>query len=100
MMYFRAIGLAASLVILAVFIIFQGASVGANIWLSIWTNDKQLANISQANTTEYQDRNYMFLGIYAVFGVIQGSNISHLKEIGVGMLCSKEFLLKKTETTF
>ncbi|XP_056010332.1 multidrug resistance-associated protein 1-like isoform X2 [Ostrea edulis] len=72
MMYFRAIGLAASLVILAVFIIFQGASVGANIWLSIWTNDKQLANISQANTTEYQDRNYMFLGIYAVFGVIQG----------------------------
>ncbi|XP_061183962.1 multidrug resistance-associated protein 1-like isoform X1 [Saccostrea echinata] len=72
MMYFRAIGLTASVIILTIFIVFQGASVGANIWLSIWTTDKQLANISQANTTEYQDRNYMYLGGYAAFGVVQG----------------------------
>lgn len=75
MMYFRAIGMAASAIILAIFIVFQVSSVGANIWLSIWTNDKELANISLANTTEYQNRNYMFLGIYAAFGVVQGAVI-------------------------
>lgn len=76
MMYFRAIGMAASAIILAIFIVFQVSSVGANIWLSIWTNDKELANISLANTTEYQNRNYMFLGIYAAFGVVQGNYLN------------------------
>lgn len=75
-MYFRAIGMAASAIILAIFIVFQVSSVGANIWLSIWTNDKELANISLANTTEYQNRNYMFLGIYAAFGVVQGNYLN------------------------
>lgn len=73
MMYFRAIGLTASAAILIIFIIFQVASVGANIWLSIWTNDKELSNISLANTTEYQNKNNMYLGVYAAFGVIQGN---------------------------
>nr|XP_022323792.1 multidrug resistance-associated protein 1-like isoform X1 [Crassostrea virginica]XP_022323793.1 multidrug resistance-associated protein 1-like isoform X1 [Crassostrea virginica]XP_022323794.1 multidrug resistance-associated protein 1-like isoform X1 [Crassostrea virginica] len=75
MMYFRAIGLTASAAILIIFIIFQVASVGANIWLSIWTNDKELSNISLANTTEYQNKNNMYLGVYAAFGVIQGAVI-------------------------
>lgn len=69
--YARAVGLIASLIIFTIFLGYQGASVGANIWLSLWTDDKDLANQSNANTTEYQDKNYMYLGGYAGFGIGQ-----------------------------
>ena len=72
MMYLRAIGLTATIWILLLFVLYQGASIASNIWLSIWTDDKELQDYSKANTTEYKDRNMLFLGVYGGLGVVQG----------------------------
>ncbi|XP_060079836.1 multidrug resistance-associated protein 1-like [Ylistrum balloti] len=71
MRYARAVGLLATLIIFLLFICYQGASVGSNIWLSVWTDDKDLANVSNANTTAYKNKNYTYLGGYAAFGIGQ-----------------------------
>ena len=50
MTYFRAIGLGVTLLILLLYVAFQGLSVYSSIWLSQWTDDKTLANQSLAKT--------------------------------------------------
>jgi hypothetical protein len=52
--------------------IFQGTSIASNIWLSLWSDDKFLANRSLANTTEYSQKNSLYLGVYGGLGVVQG----------------------------
>nr|KAG5700435.1 hypothetical protein BaRGS_010348 [Batillaria attramentaria] len=69
--YFRAIGLGVTLVIFALYAAYQGVSVYSSIWLSQWTDDDLLANTSLANTIEYEDRNYMYLGVYGGLGIGQ-----------------------------
>ncbi|KAK7488019.1 hypothetical protein BaRGS_00020764, partial [Batillaria attramentaria] len=69
--YFRAIGLGVTLVIFALYAAYQGVSVYSSIWLSQWTDDDLLANTSLANTTQYEERNYMYLGVYGGLGVGQ-----------------------------
>ncbi|XP_071151903.1 multidrug resistance-associated protein 1-like isoform X3 [Mytilus edulis] len=72
MMYLRAIGLGAAFWIFILYLLYQGASIASNIWLSQWTDDKELQDRSKANTTEYKDRNMMFLGVYGGLGIVQG----------------------------
>ncbi|KAL8582638.1 hypothetical protein ACOMHN_028703 [Nucella lapillus] len=69
--YFRAIGLAVTALIFLLYAGFQGLSVYSSIWLSQWTDDDTLANKSLQNTSDYQDRNYMYLGVYGGLGVGQ-----------------------------
>ena len=46
------------------FMLDEGCSIAANIWLSKWSDDVQSFNItSQRNT---------YLGVYAGFGVVEG----------------------------
>lgn len=71
MKYFRAVGFITTVVILVIYVGFQGASVGSNIWLSLWTDDSYLKNPANLNTSKYADKNYMYLGIYGAFGVGQ-----------------------------
>ncbi|XP_063439571.1 multidrug resistance-associated protein 1-like isoform X1 [Mytilus trossulus] len=72
MMYLRAIGLGAAFWIFILYLLYQGASIASNIWLSQWTDDKELQDRSKANTTEYKNRNMMFLGVYGGLGIVQG----------------------------
>ena len=70
--YANSIGYAMTLVIVILFAAFQASSVYSNIWLSNWTDDDLLKNTSRSNSTEYQDRNTMYLGVYGGLGVAQG----------------------------
>jgi len=72
MLYFRAVGLLATCIILLLFLGYQGASIASNIWLSEWTDDPILKDRSQSNSTAYQDKNMLYLGVYGGFGVAQG----------------------------
>ncbi|KAK3107159.1 hypothetical protein FSP39_008334 [Pinctada imbricata] len=72
MIYFKAIGLATSAIILFVYMIYQALGMASNIWLSEWTDDKDLKNISNADTSDYQNKNYMYLGVYAALGLSMG----------------------------
>lgn len=70
--YFRAAGWTLVGGTLVMHLIFQGFSVGANLWLSQWTN----AAPSSANDTEaITNRNHFYLGIYGGFGVFQAISI-------------------------
>ncbi|XP_054455373.1 ATP-binding cassette sub-family C member 3 isoform X2 [Anoplopoma fimbria] len=62
--YAKAVG-----VLLSVFICFlygcqSAASIGANIWLSQWTND--------ASTNQTKENVHMRVGVYAALGIAQG----------------------------
>lgn len=64
--YVRAVG-----PLLSVFICFlygcqSAAAIGANIWLSQWTND--------ASTNQTQENVNMRVGVYAALGLAQGEN--------------------------
>lgn len=48
----------------ALIIIFQGFSVGSNMWISHWSSDKTVGN-----DTAKRD---MYIAVYAAFGVAQG----------------------------
>lgn len=62
--YIKAVG-----PLLSVFICFlygcqSAASIGANIWLSQWTND--------ASNNQTQENVHMRVGVYAALGIAQG----------------------------
>lgn len=62
--YIKAVG-----PLLSVFICFlygcqSAAAIGANIWLSQWTND--------ASTNQTQENVHMRVGVYAALGIAQG----------------------------
>lgn len=72
MKYLSAIGGLFSVLIIGLFLIYNGAGIYSSIWLSEWTDDPYLKDTSNANTTKYQDKNYMYLGVYGGLGVGQG----------------------------
>ena len=76
--YLRAIGAWASFSIFFLFILYNAGGIVSNIWLSQWTDDSLLKNTSRANTSEYQDKNYMYLGVYGALGIGQGNVDLHV----------------------
>lgn len=62
--YLKNIGLMLSLATVVLNIVFQGFSIGSNIWLSQWSVDQ-----SAGNDTSVRD---MYLGVYGAFGLCQG----------------------------
>lgn len=62
--YLKSIGLTLSGVTIVLNLVFQGFSIGSNIWLSRWAGDK-----NAGNDTSVRD---MYLGVYGAFGAGQG----------------------------
>ncbi|XP_055866421.1 multidrug resistance-associated protein 1-like isoform X2 [Biomphalaria glabrata] len=71
LVYFKAIGLWATLFFFSFFAGYQAANVYSSIWLSDWTADSVLNNRSLSNTSEYSNRNDMYLGVYGALGAGQ-----------------------------
>ncbi|XP_050416423.2 multidrug resistance-associated protein 1 [Patella vulgata] len=69
--YIRAVGFLAAFFIILLYALYQAASVYSSVWLKDWTADPLLANRSIANTTKYQDKNALYLGVYGALGVGQ-----------------------------
>lgn len=62
--YLKSIGVGLSIATIILNIIFQGFSIGSNIWLSEWSSDTRVVN-----DTSLRD---MYLGVYGAFGIGQG----------------------------
>lgn len=62
--YLKSIGIGLSVATIILNLVFQGFSIGSNIWLSRWATDK-----NAGNDTGLRD---MYLGVYAGFGLGQG----------------------------
>ncbi|OWF48638.1 multidrug resistance-associated protein 1-like isoform X2 [Mizuhopecten yessoensis] len=69
--YFGAAGWWSVAVILVLFAGFHTTSIYSNFWLTFWTEDRLLLNISLMDTLEYRDRSYDYLLVYGLLGVIQ-----------------------------
>ncbi|KAL4228773.1 hypothetical protein ACF0H5_011815 [Mactra antiquata] len=69
MKYLSAVGGLAAMIILLLFVAFQSLTIYSSIWLADWTDDPYLKDISNVNTTEYQNKNYEYLGVYGALGV-------------------------------
>uniref|UniRef100_A0A182MKW0 ABC-type glutathione-S-conjugate transporter n=1 Tax=Anopheles culicifacies TaxID=139723 RepID=A0A182MKW0_9DIPT len=61
--YLKSIGLTLSIATVILNMIFQGFSIGSNLWLSRWSTDE-----SAENDTSVRD---MYLGVYGAFGAGQ-----------------------------
>lgn len=62
--YLRSIGMVLSFATIVLNMLFQGFSIGSNIWLSRWSTDKRAGN-----DTGVRD---MYLGVYGALGIGQG----------------------------
>ncbi|KAK3703287.1 hypothetical protein RRG08_017331 [Elysia crispata] len=69
--YFKAIGIIATAAFFFFFACYQAVNVYSSIWLSQWTADSTLQNVSLAGTSEYNDKNEMYLGVYGGLGAAQ-----------------------------
>jgi ATP-binding cassette subfamily C (CFTR/MRP) protein 1 len=58
--------------------VFQAFSIGSNVWLSEWSNDRNI----YVNETVDESKRDLYLGVYGALGAGQGkSYISHLSAI-------------------
>ncbi|XP_062546115.1 multidrug resistance-associated protein 1 isoform X18 [Armigeres subalbatus] len=65
--YLKSIGLTLSVATVFLNMIFQGFSIGSNLWLSKWSTDE-----SAENDTSVRD---MYLGVYGAFGAGQAVSL-------------------------
>ena len=61
--YAKSVGMRIALLSVLCYALFQGLTVGANLWLSIWSEDEEAAT----NTAK---RN-LYLGVYGTLGFLQ-----------------------------
>lgn len=52
--------------------LFQGLNIFSNFWLTYWTEDPVLKNVSLSGTPEYEQKYVYYLLMYLLFGVLQG----------------------------
>ncbi|XP_076445818.1 multidrug resistance-associated protein 1-like [Babylonia areolata] len=66
-----SLGYKCSLLMLVLYTGGKGWALGANLWLTAWVDDPQLRNLTALppNSTDRQQLNRFYLGVYTVFGV-------------------------------
>jgi ATP-binding cassette subfamily C (CFTR/MRP) protein 1 len=67
--YLRNIGVFLSAATVFFNVVFQGFSIGSNVWLSEWSNDKSM----YGNETD-DSKQSLYLGVYGALGVGQGKS--------------------------
>ena len=71
--YLRSIGAIYGLIIIGAYVVYGGLESSGHIFLSSWTDDPDLANFTHwpANSSERQNANDYYIGIYGLFGALQ-----------------------------
>ncbi|XP_032595400.1 multidrug resistance-associated protein 1 isoform X19 [Drosophila grimshawi] len=80
--YIKSVGIFLSVATLVLNFVFQGFQIGSNLWLTKWSNDKEVENDTGLRN--------MYLGVYGAFGVGQvGSTFFSSLTVSLGALqCS------------
>ncbi|KAK3795110.1 hypothetical protein RRG08_028311 [Elysia crispata] len=69
--FIRAFGICFAVSLIALLMVYQGVGVGASIWLSMWTDDPYLRNLSLTHTETYMAKTYTYLAVYSALGFVQ-----------------------------
>ena len=70
--YIKAMGSISTIFVFVCVSLFQGLNIFSNFWLTYWTEDETLKNISLSGTAEYEEKYIFYLLMYLLFGVLQG----------------------------
>jgi hypothetical protein len=70
--YAKSMGYIALIFVMVFMVAFQSLNVFSNYWLTYWTEDELMKNVSLGHTSEYENRYVYYLVWYTVIGVIQG----------------------------
>ncbi|XP_034253299.1 multidrug resistance-associated protein 1-like isoform X3 [Thrips palmi] len=87
--YLRSIGLVLSVATIILNMIFQGFSIGSNVWLSVWSSDDSMKNLTGS---EYTGKRDMYLGVYGALGFGQGLGVlmtESVPRLGCVRACKK-----------
>ena len=64
--YLRALGFGLFTLWFGAFVISQAFAIFGNIWLTEWTSDPELLNVTNAGTPEYNNLQSFYLGLYGM----------------------------------
>ncbi|XP_052786998.1 multidrug resistance-associated protein 1-like [Mya arenaria] len=70
--YLRAMGIPSVVCVLLSMTLYQGLNVFSNFWLTFWTEDPVLLNITLAGTSQYEQTFTYYLVLFTVYGILQG----------------------------
>jgi len=73
-LYAKSLGVALSCGMFVFFLISQVSAIYSNVWLSEWTSDPLLMNTTISNTSQFADRQNLFLGVYGALSGAQGTS--------------------------
>ncbi|WAQ99709.1 MRP1-like protein [Mya arenaria] len=76
--FLRAFGVVFTGIFLVLMLMVRTGEAASNLFLMQWSDDEFLTNTSNANTTEYSHRNYMYLGLYSVSGMFRDEFKKHV----------------------
>lgn len=71
--FVRAVGVSPVVLVFLSVLIYSGLNVYSNFWLTFWTEDSYLKNMTLTNTTTYHDKYTMYLGVFTALVVGQGN---------------------------
>lgn len=66
--YLKSIGIFLTAITLVLNMVFQGFSIGSNVWLSVWSADTEIV-VNNVTDTAKRD---LYLGVYGALGIGQG----------------------------
>ncbi|CAH0555480.1 unnamed protein product [Brassicogethes aeneus] len=69
--YLKSIGFFLTFATIVLNMVFQGFSIGSNIWLGVWADDNEL----MVNGTQNTAKRDMYLGVYGALGIGQAISI-------------------------
>lgn len=72
--YLKSIGLCLTVLTLILNMVFQGFSIGSNMWLSAWSTDTEIV-VNNVTNTGKRD---LYLGVYGALGIGQGNFLIYI----------------------
>ncbi|KAJ8313002.1 hypothetical protein KUTeg_010375, partial [Tegillarca granosa] len=70
--YAKAMGICSTIIVIVIFTCYHATSIYANFWLTFWTEDSLIRNISLKFTDDYIEKSHRYLEFYGLLGGIQG----------------------------
>ncbi|XP_055893890.1 multidrug resistance-associated protein 1-like isoform X1 [Biomphalaria glabrata] len=69
--FIRAYGVIYAVFLVVSLILYQSVSAAASVWLSTWTDDPYLLNLTLSTTDLYESKTWTYLAVYSSLGFVQ-----------------------------
>lgn len=70
--FVRAFGMLGVVLTILFLLLYNGMGIAANVWLSGWSEDDLLRNVSLSGTWAYSQQTVLYVSVFAALGLLQG----------------------------